>query len=573
MINELLAEVKSCKIILFPNPKYPRVRIPVYINASDEPLDKLGETDGYIIKIFLNSLVSLLKDYGVEDLSKQLLCKLMNSVIVHEYGHVIFTDFNALSDYIWNIKNLETESYLNIFKSIWNILEDVRIEFLMRIDYPSLARILTPLRIITTVMPEENLDSKLSRFILGLYMLTFKDILFTRNIDINIALDHAFGTFIDLWEIINDKRFRILKLIEEAISTRNAIAPLQIADYITKVLDKKIGFPNKTSIMLLHKIEKIPGEILNLLKILDDQPIMKISNKDSLVKENVISKKISELNKNEGGIIGASVSIDYPEERSMNISFYIDTVKRYKRVINDLKRQIKDILSEWRVKKTIVGEISEEHLQEIYAWSFSKDEPRPEIFELISREVKPLNIFLHVDQSGSVYGEKGEIIMRSVIIILESLESLVKNELLRVATATFGPYPPRILKEFTEQTHWGRFYPSPAGGTEIYRTLKWFIMHQYPYSKPEWSYLVIIFTDGINYPKDNKLHKDVRDLLNRKYKSGGKIVGIIPQQTLQLPEIKEFIKTLDHVETLFSLSELPGIIMRIVKKEIKKQYR
>lgn len=544
--------------------KWPRINIfkplEVVIDANiynkpivviEDPHD-VAYTDGEVIFINIPLVKSIVDNIVSEDKFKdRIFSEVINYIVAHEIMHIVFSDFHYREKYIDLFGRVFGEPYVILFKVIHNILEDSRIEYLMEVYYPALieqfrkgrellfeAAIKKEIVYINRIPSSEALILLLLKFLL-VFSLT-QNIDYTMDILRKSMENDALVN--QLWGRIRD----MVPLIIALRISQDPKYPLRAAAIITISFQKEIKGISPDS---------YTGKFI---RDLTRKSIVYVINE--MIKG---MKKKSSIDYPHRSIYGGYENLT-PVVSAADYQFYRRISNIYRSYILELQESIKKIYRKWKDAKKFFGNIIEDHLVDVYVWSYTKDEPRPKVFESMEFEMRPLDVLLLIDQSGSMSGEEN-IAATSAVVISESLSSLVDEDIVRLGIAGFGDY-----LVYYKRVSWpmsiARIIPRASGGTMAFTALNHFFKNEARHLRRNVDLLIIFFTDSYDCYEDLQIAKSViANIKNFNRKTT--ILGLITEQNVQ----EEFISYLDGYKTLDSINILPRLVVELILSAVRRK--
>jgi uncharacterized protein YegL len=498
---------------------------------------------------------------------------------LHEAAHIAYDSFSQ--DIMNAIKAKEKTGNETFYKSLINLLEDVRIEGRLLKDYTSLVKYLSlVLDNIKLMANDKDIEEE------GVYQnISNKEAINKQLLTTLRAVFQAvrFGE-VDSQLLNKDTEEDLSFIVPRIFLARRGLPKdvVQAANEIYDYLDKKYGIPKIVVFKLEVEIidgdelgsssvqggpgkgsksqqkgkgdqksckdgrEKGPGP--NSVQVLPwkTRNSVKEDSKKAVEEAREALKKSTESGEALGGLLGGpdSAQLEAPTER--DAAFYISTVEKYGDVIRDLTRIIINLKGKRWFTPSYDGEfnVSPRTLQGAYVDSF-KVEDEGKYYMQMRFLLPDADIAFLEDQSGSTYSSM-ELFSSSVICLLEAIRCFKK---IRSAVVGFGDGI-RILKNFNEPVQQGRYYPFSSGGTPMGEAMEEVL-------KLNWrgniTKVLIILTDG--YPNDwGKVDRALSKMKDLKIKTIAMCVGI---------EANEEYKTrFDKVYEVMKTEELPTALFQ-----------
>ncbi len=539
----------------------------VFIDEVIRGLDSPGWTDGNIIYLNKKIITELAEKSRIEDLTA-----FVQAIIFHETGHVLLTDFQSYIPFI----SLVSSYYPYIWKLIVdlaNILEDERIEFYLSVLYPGLVTKFRTASIILSQLPiseDKGIIGALhsiNRFIFA--MVRMKRL----KGSIKEYIEKYFPENKEFLEQLFDAKG--LKVLVEAIHASNTRATLIRSLYFYKrgleILTKMYGENtvnnelknySRYNYNLIYLILKNNTPLGNIAPFLSDDILAEIYQlyEKGLADWGHISKLLADkgikaVHATKGGFNQIVEYRDY--------MFYTNVINTNMEKILRLRKDFEELKRDWDLDKQDWGDPLEEHMLEAYEWSLTRDIPRPRIFEGY-RKVEPLlDILILLDQSGSMDGVPGELVMTAAVIIAEAVRPLLSRNI-RLGIYTFGDNI-RKIKGFDESLNEGRFFPKPFGGTAAFESLLRVVESEKDNFNKDATKLFLVFSDSFNYDNDMAVAN-----LRKIHKMIGFDIRTIALMTARSYDV-DFAEKFDAAFVITHIDELSDAMSKILYQEILNQ--
>ncbi len=518
--------------------------LPVLL-TKEQSNGSLGWTDGKVLYISVPAFSEMM---AKSNFTKEEMQTLLNAITYHESGHVLLSDF-----VLWKLFNevirADYPEGWPLVRFLANLLEDIRIEFYMGIEYPGLAPAFRKASKLLAQVPvlegEEN-------FITSLMKVLFLTLRFGLwNGDFETAARecaHEYRHFIT--EVLDAEGIMILTYAIRGQDSRSAIfGAMLFFEKLLKVSERffepetleevlKNITPSTTIVVDRHALKKLeeqlpPDAFAELM-----QQLKEIYG-DSFGEDDGESS-FSSRGAGEGGLDVVTELEDFV--------FYQDTRNHYKHEIAQLRKQFERLARVWEEDRRRWGTPLEEELPQAYMWSLTRDIPSPRIFEGYKLHKPPMDIILLIDQSGSMSGAPGILAMRAAVVIAETVAPIL-GENITLSVYSFGDKI-RQVKAPQEAIHQGRYFPKPSGGTSIFKSIDSTVNLIHSHMNPRAKKLLIVFTDSYNYdnPRGAQVVAKAKTLMAP--------LLLTAFSTVPEPD-KAFTQHLDMFKSLASIEELP----------------
>ncbi len=518
--------------------------LPVLL-TKDREGGSLGWTDGTVLYVSVPAFYEMMVK---SNFTKEEMQTLLNAIIYHESGHVLLSDF-----VLWKLFNevirADYPEGWPLVRFLANLLEDIRIEFYMGIEYPGLAPAFRKasklLAQVPTIQGEDN-------FITALMKVLFLTLRFGLwNGDFETAAGecaHEYRPFIT--EVLDAEGIMILTYAIRGQDSRSAIFGAML--FFEKLLKVAQRFYEPETLQ-----ETLKNATLGTTIVIDKQVLKELKEKlppDAFAELMQQLKEIYGDSFGEGGgkdgfgSKGAGMGgLDVITELE-DFVFYQDTRNLYKQEIMQLRKQFERLARIWEEDRRRWGTPIEDELPQAYMWSLTRDIPAPKIFEGYKLHKPPMDIILLIDQSGSMSGAPGILAMRAAVAIAETVAPIL-GENITLSVYTFGNNI-RQVKAPSEAIHQGRYFPKPGGGTSIFKSIESTANLIHSHLNPRARKLLIVFTDSYNF--DNAQGSRVV----AKVKTMLAPLLLTAFSTTPEPD-KAFTRHMDMYKSLTSIEELP----------------
>jgi hypothetical protein len=533
--------------------------LPVLL-TKDQNGGSLGWTDGKVLYISVPAFSEVMVK---SNFTKEEMQTLLNAITYHESGHVLLSDF-----VLWKLFNevirADYPEGWPLVRFLANLLEDIRIEFYMGIEYPGLAPAFRKasklLAQVPTIEGEDNCITALMRVL----FLTLRFGLW--NGDFETAAGecaHEYRPFIT--EVLDAEGIMILTYATRGQDSRSSIfGAMLLFEKLLKVSER--FFEPETIQEVLRNLT--PGTTV----VVDKQVLKELEEQlppDAFAE---LMQQLKEIYGNDfgpGGEHGLSSKgagaggLDVVTELE-DFVFYQDTKTLYKHEIMQLRKQFERLARIWEEDRRRWGTPIEDELPQAYIWSLTRDIPAPRIFEGYKLHKPPMDLILLIDQSGSMSGAPGILAMRAAVVIAETVAPII-GENITLSIYTFGDKI-RQVKGPQEAIHQGRYFPKPSGGTSIFASIESAANLVHPHMNPRAKKLLIVFTDSYNY--DNP--QGSRIVAKAKVTLAPLLVTAF--STVPEPD-KDFTQHLDMFKSLASIEELPDAFSTFLYKLLENLSR
>mgnify|MGYP003877052769 CR=1 FL=1 len=534
-------------------------------------------TDGkviYINPLFVDHLLN-------EGYTEKQIREIIDGLIVHEKAHILYSDFIILN-YLRVLINLIGESEYVLLREIFNIIEDFRIEFLVRIYRPLEAEKLFALSLLNREMSVPNIKESATVaislamdtiiFLLHGYIKSPEEIIDKiKDKKIRMFLSELFDieTVVMLFRGARGKRSRDA-LASATLLWARIITLLEkhFGEYKEQV-DKYVDSLKPGLLALLQKnIEKIISRLFPFLPDEIKTQIIEILKRSKTLRSfllairEIVSKFLSSFEA--GGRFGSYQRARKVIASRHDYEFYNDTTRIYAKTIQELKRKVERLKIQYREKPSRFGDIMEEHLPKVYVWSLTRDQPAPQTFTGYERVIPKLDILIHIDLSGSM-ADVAAFVLRAAIIILEAFKSLIEKDIIRLAIVSFGDTY-AINKSLCESPRKVRIEERLYGGTVIFETLLGAINSM----KSEWrkdsTKIIFIFTDTEDSLEDLE---NADAILNSIRTTLGQIrIIVLSTNKSPLSSLKKYV---DRTIYLGTLNKLPKVLANQILRAITQK--
>jgi len=417
---------------------------------------------------------------------------ILKGVLLHELLHVRFTDFDMFKEN--QLGNpIRTDSYNpSIFSFLFNLLEDLRIEYLCLKEYMSLAKYLSVALAYVSSMKLgfRRRKTKLRKSIEAIYQAArFGSVdvyLLNEDIkeDLHFVLPRLFiarrgASTSDMFKLAEsiyaylDSKYYIEDEDIAEITSRSAEQVSELAKKASKSKEKQVKPPEAGK----ENVDVLPWKTAKSISedfsaIVSDEPYARFEKKGALPQ-------------------GVPDYILVNPSSIEDLRFYINTVRCYEGVIKEISRIFAKKGLEPLLDSSTDGELNLKFQQEAFIDSYTFDLGGK--FYLRIKKLKPaLDICILLDQSGSMEIKDRCVKAAEACVIL--LEALKPISAIRTSVVGFGGGI-RVLKDFHEEIAQGRFYPQAMGGTPLGEALKRAYSLSWRASERK---SVILITDG--YP-------------------------------------------------------------------------
>ncbi len=541
---------------------YKAIEIAVSTNILNRPIifssaGGIASTDGSVIYIDLafirNALRRVWNEKAPEDLRERIFNEVIDYLVAHECMHILFSDMDAYGKYTRYFEGVFGTKLMLLFRTLANILEDMRVEYLLDIHFPALIDLFREGRKILCDCAIEHYSLRPNKFTKNERLI----LALLRFLQAFAILNSASGS-LDI--ISREYGKQIANKVWDMISE---FVPLIILTRISK--NRLISMRTAASIAVsLHEIIENLSQNSQLIQLLRD-----ISRKSTRI---YIKGKVREVLKGrqEHATVGtsgarhAAPSLLTPVISDIDYRFYRRTISIYSAMINKLQTRIIQALRRWRETKNIYGDFLEDHLVELYAWSMTKDEPRPKIFNMLDTIIIPLDVLVLLDQSGSMLYET-ERVAESAVVISEALKPLVEDGFVRLGIAGFGDsliYYKRVCWPYSIT----RIIPRSEGGTMIFSAIERFFESEKDFLRSDAYLLIIVFTDSYDCEEDLPLAEEVRSRIKR-FNFRSRIVGFITEAGYD----KDFVSKIDCFTMINSVMDVPDALIEFLLDLIRRR--
>ncbi len=529
--------------------------LPVLI-TQEEQAGALGWTDGSLIYLPIKTLERLQQKTKLSTASMSII---INSIVYHESGHVLLTDFQLWELFITMFKTEFPAGWMAV-RDIANILEDIRIEFHMGVEYPRLAPTFRNATRLLAGLPQKKEEEDFLSALVRVLFMTLRYGLYDgdfRAAAQDLAIDHR--EFIS--EVFDMECIIMLTESVRGPSSRSALfGALVLFERILSIAAKHYG--RDTIQRTLEKWE------LPVVLLIDSDVLAELSKmlspdafEDLL---NMVEEMLGETGllsfKEKGGSKGAGKGGMEVIVEVEDYVFYRDTIAMYRNEIMQLRKSFEMLARDWEQDLKRWGSPIEDELPQAYIWSLTKDVPAPRAFEGYRMKKPAVNIVLLIDQSGSMEGDPGVLAMRCAVIVAETIAPIL-DEGITLSVYTFGDTI-RTVKSPTESITQGRFYPRPGGGTSVFESLRRVADEIQPGLNPRAKKIISVFTDSYN--SDNisggAVSSEVREMLSP--------LLLTCFSTVKDPEA-DLTQHFDLFTTISSIDEFPdafgGFLVNLMK--------
>ena len=524
-----------------------------------------GWTDGSAIYIYEPILEKMVDELTIVDLHT-----FVQTIIFHETGHALLTDFQVYESFMELIISYYPYIF-DLIKDLSNILEDERVEFYLSVLYPGLVD-----KFRTSSIILSRLKIKEEKGVMGA-LFSINELVFAivRMKHLNGSIHEYIDTYFPAQKKFLKRLFdaKGLKVLVEAIHSNNTRGTLIRTLYFYK---RALEILNE-----MYGTTVVKDEIMNYAKtnfkfifllLRQNTPIGRIApylSDDILSEIYELYEKglgdwmhISELLEKRGVLkyhnIGKGGFTQIVEFK--DYTFYMNSVNENIQLIIELRKAFEKLKMDWEASKADWGDPLEEHMLEAYEWSLTRDIPRPQIFEGYRKVMPEIDILILLDQSGSMQGEAGTLVMKSTIIVSEALKPLL-GERVRLGIYTYGSNI-RKVKGFTEPIFAGRYFPRPEGGTSTFESLAYVVENEKDNFNKNSTKIFLVFTDSMNYDNDRaeEVMKEIIDLIGINIRT----FAIVTSKSYD----PDFVEHFDSAYVITHINEFVNIMLAILYEQI-----
>ena len=527
---------------------YRPIELSVDTNIYNKPIvvienpHDIAFTDGKVIYINIPLIENILDSHKLgREAKERVFQEVINYLVAHETMHIIFTDFPYYRKFIEIMGRIYDELLTRFFRVVFNILEDARIEYFMEIYYPAL---LESFKMGRKLLFEEAMNREL-RYVGSLDEKKQIVLLLLRFLHIFVTTQDIEKTMSGLQNSTNKQD--VVEALWEEISD---IIPSIIASRISNDPKYTVRLASIIAIRFKDELSKIHdfSYMIRFLQEMAKRSMIYIINQ--MIKKLKRSTDVSKLR-------AGGYSELIPVISSTDYSYYQNIVAIYSSYIRELREKILKVYRAWREERKYTGNIVEDYLVDVYVWSYTKDEPRPKIFESMESEMRSIDVLLLIDQSGSM-AEAENLAASSAIIITEALRPAIMEDIVRLGIAGFGDY-----LVYYKRVSWpisiARVLPRSEGGTMAFKALKLFFDSEKHHLRRDTELLIIFFTDSYDAEEDLEIANSVADSI-RRFNAKAKFLGFITENHYDA----DFVSHLDAYRILESISELPAKMIDLI---------
>ena len=539
-----------------------------------------------------------------EKLPQDILNEVIEAMIAHEKAKIIYGG-KELEEFFNEI--VETREFANedivrmapLAMVIFELINDARVDFLFSTVYPKYLPSLQYFYMIFQVplierLMKEHSDNPLWTIYQVLFLITrlgvtdFSDMLKTASLETRYVLERLLRPNIIRLIILSSRSKKavdafstsILLAIEISNALKAIYSPEEINRFIEEI-NKSIDiyfkenesafkdYTKRVIDLLSQDLLDVINDLFNSVPIDTRIEIFKLFEKDLSVTEIVdrINKMLKQYNISiELSKAGAYAPINMHIPKIHDYIFYLETVKDNEALIQKLREKVNQIKIDFEEKVENWGDIFEERLLEAYIWSMARDIPAPKAFSGYSKVLPKLDIILHLDLSGSMYGEAAELVMKSAIIVSEALKPLIekRNSRIQLSISGFGTGY-MIIKYPKHKVELGNYNIEFLGGTAIFETLRAVTLHLKNQLYLDSKKLIFIFTDTFDSEEDLQFAADY--LREIRENIGNFYIITVSTSPNALQDLERFS---NKVIYMHSLNDLPKIIVENTLTIIKK---
>lgn len=526
--------------------------LPDNVDVSLVWVAEKGQAPGFTTKAHEGKYVIALNAPWFSKLvNPRLRIAVMKGILLHEVLHVRYTDFDALKN-IDAGKFFRTDAYNPFVLSfIFNLLEDLRIEYLCMKDFTSLARYLSVALAYVGGMRLTSRRSKnrLKRSIEAIYQAarfgSVSHVLLTDDVkdDLRFVLPKLFvvrrGT-------ATRDMLDVAKVIYAYLDSKYHVEDEFVADLTFRSAEEVVSIAKKAS-RSKDKAVKPPQSGKQNVDVLPWKSVKKVSEDFSSVASEESPDRLGKRAVKPHGV--PDYLLVNPSSLK-DLHFYINTVKSFEETIREIRKLFARKGLEQLLSPSEEGELNLKLQQDAYLDSYTFDLGSK--FYLAPRRLKPaLDVCILLDQSSSMEIEGRHVKAAEACVIL--LESLTSIPAIRASVVGFGGGV-RVLKDFHEIIAQGRFYPQAMGGTPLGEALT--KAHSLSWRPSERKSLILI-TDG--YP-DSWEEVD-KALLSVRLLRKTHIIALCLEE--RVPQ--EYVERFRNVKVV----EEVGLLPRLLAEEVK----
>ncbi len=534
--------------------------LPVLL-TKDRDGGSLGWTDGKMLYVSVPAFYEMMAKCNF---TKEEMQTLLNAILYHETGHVLLSDF-----VLWKLFNevirADYPEGWSLVRFLANLLEEVRIEFYMGIEYPGLAPAFRKASKLLAQVPAMQGEDTFITALMKVLFLTLRFGLWNGDFE-TAATECAPEHRHFITEVLDAEGIMILTYAIRGQDSRSAIFGAML--FFEKLLKIAERFYEPSTIQATLK-SATPSTTI----VIDKQALKELEEKlppDAFAELMQQLKEIYGDSFGEGGgqdgcgSTGAGMGgLDVVTELE-DFVFYQDTRNVYKNEIMRLRKQFERLARIWEEDRRRWGTPIEDELPQAYMWSLTRDIPAPRIFEGYKLHKPPMDIILLIDQSGSMSGAPGILAMRAAVVIAETLAPIL-GENITLSVYTFGGKI-RQVKAPYEAIHQGRYFPKPSGGTSIFKSIESTADLIHAHLNPRAKKLLVVFTDSYNYdnPQGPRVVAMAKTLMAP--------LLLTAFSTVPEPD-KAFTQHMDMYKSLASIEELPEAFSSFLHRLLKNLSR
>ena len=526
----------------------------------------------------------------------------LDVLIAHEKAKIMYSD-ETVEKFFDNIletfgkSGYSSSLIVSFIKTIFNLLNDARVDFLYSLEYPRYYPMFTYYTLIflapafenlyvlnpnNTIIPVyqvlllisrlkitdfeqliEKLPSK-SKYVLekilspNVVRMLVSSSMFKNTIDVLTASIYVAMEILDALESVYSR-----KEILEFISQINTVRRLVIED-----LEEVKRYVMEIHRYMLKDLDAFIAKLFKAFpKLIRDKILKHLYTSENLriiLKSVKNAAKMRAKTEHWGYGSYSPPRMIYPNINDHLI--YMKTINKHRETIRRLREAVEKIKIEYEEDRKTWGDLIEEKMMEAYIWSYTRDVPAPLAFSGYTKILPNIDIIIHLDHSGSMVGAEGELVTEAAIVISESLRPLIETpkSKIRLAVSAFGT-DYHIIKYPLQKIEAGRYNFYNLGGTAIFETLADTIDKIYDQLRENSKKLIIIFTDTMDSEYDLEKANEMLEKIRRKI--GDFYTVLISTNGNVLEEIRKFA---DTIITINTVDDLPNIIVDSVLKMIKK---